>query len=93
MSYTTAPSQTNGTSYSVATTQQNVAYTTATHHQAGHDQGGGPQDYTAAPQENGYDGYDSSSDSEFDEVDDQYDYVNLRQWHDGSNSTTNQDDR
>lgn len=48
------------------------------------------------PQHNGYDGYDSSSDSEFDEVDDQYDYVNLRQWHDaenGSNSSANQDDR
>ena len=50
----------------------------------------------AAPQQNGCDGYDSSSDSEFDDGDDQYDYVNLRQWHDaenGSNSSTNQDDR
>ena len=50
----------------------------------------------AAPQQNGYDGYDSSSDSEFDDGDDQYDYVNLRQWHDaenGSNTSTNQDDR
>ena len=49
-----------------------------------------------APQQNGYDGYNSSSDSEFDDADDQYDYVNLRQWHDaenGSNSSTNQDDR
>lgn len=110
MSYSTAPSQQNGTSYSVAATQQNVAYS-ATHHQGGHEQGGSSKSYSstplhngydgynsnrAAPQQNGYDGYDSSSDSEFDEVDDQYDYVNLRQWHDaenGSNSSTNQDDR
>lgn len=50
----------------------------------------------AAPQQNGCDGYDSSSDSEFDDGNDQCDYVNLRQWHDaenGSNSSTNQDDR
>ena len=105
MSYSTAPSQQNGTSYSVAANQQDVSYT------ASHHQGGNPQGYTAAPQQNGYgghngngvapqqngyDGYDSSSDGEFDEVDDQNDYVNLRQWHDaetGSNSSTNQDDR
>ena len=126
MSYSTAPSQQKGPSYSVAATQQNVAYS-ATHHQGGHELGGSPQSYSTTPQQNGcnsyngnpaaprqngydgyngnlaapeqqngYDGYDSSSGSEFDDGDDQYDYVNLRQWHDaenGSNSTTNQDDR
>ena len=92
MSYSTAPSQQNGTSYSVAATHQNGAYT-ATHYS----QGGSPQVYSEAPQENGYDGYDSSSDSEFDDTDDdQLDYVNLQKWHggeNGSNSSTNQDDR
>ena len=105
MSYSTAPSQQNGTSYSVAATQQNVAYS-ATHHQGGSPQSysstpqqngyDGHNGDHAAPQQNGYDGYDSSSDSEFDDADDHYDYVNLRQWHDaenGSNSSTNQDDR
>ena len=101
MSYSTAPSQQNGTSYSVAATQQNVAYT-ATHHQGGSSQSysstpqqNGNDGYNgnhAAPQQNGYEGYDSSSDSEFDDADDQYDYVNLRQWHE-ANSSTNQVDR
>jgi len=65
----------------------------STPHQNGYD---GYDGNHGAPQQNGYDGYDSSSDSEFDDGDDQYDYVNLRQWHDaenGSNSSTNQDDR
>ena len=93
MSYSTAPSQQNGASYSVASTHQNGSYT-ATHHS----QEGIPQGHSETPQQNGYDGYDGTSDSEFDDTDDDQlnEYVNLRTWHDGqngSNSPTNQDDR
>ena len=93
MSYSTAPSQQNGATYSVASTHQNVSYT-ATHHS----QEGIPQGQSETPQQNGYDGYDGTSDSEFDDTDDDQlnEYVNLRTWHDGengSNSPTNQDDR
>ncbi|XP_068688023.1 unconventional myosin-Ie-like isoform X1 [Montipora foliosa] len=51
---------------------------------------GGDQGYDAAQQENGCDGYDSS-DSDFDDTDDeQYDYVNLSQWHGVVNVSTEQ---